>query len=336
MAIVTNTATTYTGATIREDLSDVIYNIAPMDTPFLSGCGKGKAEATLFEWQIDTIAAGSANRQLEGDDSPAVSVATSGQQPTKLTNYTQISRAVNITSGTDQAVNYAGRGKAQAYQLAKAGKRMKRDMEFMLTQNIVKAVGSTSGARATAGLPSWLNTGYIDGGSGGSPAAGSLGTTAMVLAGANVAATEANIKLVIKACYDAGGQPDMMLVPATVKQTISGLASVGSGSTSLGVPPRHSVSGSGPATAVAAVDVYVSDFGTFKIIPDRNMATDGVGSVAANAFFLDMDYWAVNWLRPWQTETMAKTGDSIKQMLIAEYGLVSRNEKSSGILANVK
>jgi hypothetical protein len=213
---------------------------------------------------------------------------------------------------------------------------MKRDMEFMLTQNIVKAVGSTSGARATAGLPSWLNTGYIDGGSGGSPAAGSLGTTAMVLAGANVAASEANIKLVIKACYDAGGQPDMMLVPATVKQTISGLASVGSGSTSLGVPPRHSVSGSGPATAVAAVDVYVSDFGTFKIIPDRNMATDGVGSVAANAFFLDMDYWAVNWLRPWQTETMAKTGDSIKQMLIAEYGLVSRNEKSSGILANVK
>ena len=335
MAIVTNTATTYTGATIREDLSDVIYNIAPMDTPFLSGCGKGKAEATLFEWQIDTIAAGSANRQLEGDDSPAVSVATASQQPTKLTNYTQISRAVNMTSGTDEVVNYAGRGKAQAYQLAKAGKRMKRDMEFMLTQNIVKAVGSTSGARQTAGLPSWLNTGYVNGGSGGSPAAGSLGTTAMVLSGANVAASEANIKAVIKACFDAGGQPDMILVPSVVKQTISGLASVGSGSVSLGVPPRHNV-GSGPATAVAAVDVYVSDFGTFKIVPDRNLATDGVGSVAANAFFLDMDFWAINWLRPWHTELMAKTGDSIKQMLIAEYGLVSRNEKSSGILANVK
>jgi hypothetical protein len=335
MAIVTNTATTYTGATIREDLSDVIYNIAPMDTPFLSGCGKGKAEATLFEWQIDTIAAGSANRQLEGDDSPAVSVATSSQQPTKLTNYTQISRAVNMTSGTDEAVNYAGRGKAQAYQLAKAGKRMKRDMEFMLTNNIVKAVGSTSGARATAGLPSWLSTGHVAGGASGSPTAGSLGTTAMVNNTNTAAATEANIKSVIKKCFDAGGQPDMILVPSTVKQTISGLASVGSGSTSLGVPPRHSVSGSGPATAVAAVDVYVSDFGTFKIVPDRNLATDGPSSVAANAFFLDMDFWAINWLRPWHTETMAKTGDSIKQMLIAEYGLVSRNEKSSGILASV-
>ena len=335
MAIVANTATTYTGATIREDLSDVIYNIAPMDTPFLSGCSKGKAEATLFEWQIDTIVAGSANRQLEGDDSPAVSVATSSQQPTKLTNYTQISRAVNITSGTDEAVNYAGRGKAQAYQLAKAGKRMKRDMEFMLTQNIVKAVGSTSGARATAGLPSWLNTGYIDGGSGGSPAAGSLGTTAMVLAGANVAASEANIKLVIKACFDAGGQPDMMLVPATVKQTISGLASVGSGSVSLGIPQRKTESGTGGATAIAAVDVYVSDFGTFKIVPDRNLAADGPGSVAANVFVMDMDFWAISWLRPFHTVNLAKQGDSVKQMLLAEYGLVSRNSASSGILAGV-
>ena len=333
MAIVANTATTYTGATIREDLSDVIYNIAPMDTPFLSGCSKGKAENTLFEWQVDTIQAGSANRHLEGDDSPAPR-DTSGEQPTQLQNYTQISRAVNMTSGTDQVVNYAGRGKAQADMLAKSGKRMKRDMEFMLTQNIVKAAGSTTGARATAGLPSWLNTGYVNGGTG-SGGAGSLGTTAMTNGDALAAATEANIKSVIKACFDAGGQPDMILVPSVVKQTISGLASAGSGSVSLGVPPRNNV-GSGPATAVAAVDVYVSDFGTFKIVPDRNLATDSVGSVAGNAFFLDMDFWAINWLRPWHTETMAKTGDSIKQMLIAEYGLVSRNEKSSGVLASVK
>jgi len=224
MAIVANTATTYTGATIREDLSDVIYNIAPMDTPFLSGCAKGKAENTLFEWQIDTIAAGSANRQLEGDDDPAVSVATADQQPTKLQNYTQISRAVNMTSGTDEVVNYAGRGKAQAYQLAKAGKRMKRDMEFMLTQNIVKAAGSTSAARATAGLPSWLSTGHVAGGASGSPSAGSLGTTAMVNNTSTAAATEANIKSVIKKCFDAGGQPGQPVRPDASVPAVAGHA----------------------------------------------------------------------------------------------------------------
>ena len=328
MAIATNTSTTYSSVAIREDLSDVIYNIAPMDTPFLSGCAKMSADNTKFEWQTDTITAGAANRQLEGDDSPD---ATARSLPTRLDNYTQISRYIAQTSGTDDAVDYAGHGKHQAYMLAKMGKRMKRDMEVMLTQNIVKAVGSTSGARATAGVPSWLNTSHVAGGSGGSPAAGSLGTTAMVNNSSTAACTEANIKATIKEAYDAGGQPDMMLVPSAVKQTISGLAS-GAGP---GVPARNPVSGKGGATAIAAVDIYVSDFGTFKIVPDRNLSADGPGSVAANVFFLDMDYWGIAWLRPFQTINLAKTGDAEKQMLLGEYGLVSKNEKASGILASV-
>ena len=328
MAIATNTSTTYSSVAIREDLSDVIYNIAPMDTPFLSGCAKMSADNTKFEWQTDTITAGAANRQLEGDDSPD---ATARSLPTRLDNYTQISRYIAQTSGTDDAVDYAGHGKHQAYMLAKMGKRMKRDMEVMLTQNIVKAVGSTSGARATAGVPSWINTAHVAGGSGGSPAAGSLGTTAMVQNSSTAACTEANIKATIKEAYDAGGQPDMMLVPSAVKQTISGLSS----SAGPGIPARNPVSGKGGATAIAAVDIYVSDFGTFKIVPDRNLSADGPGSVAANVFFLDMDYWGIAWLRPFQTVKLAKTGDSEKQMLLGEYGLVSKNEKASGILASV-
>jgi hypothetical protein len=328
MAIATNTSLTYSSVAIREDLSDVIYNIAPMDTPFLSGCAKMSADNTKFEWQTDTITAGSANRQLEGDDSPS---ATARVLPTRLDNYTQISRYIAQTSGTDDAVDYAGHGKHQAYQLAKLGKRMKRDMEVMLTQNIVKAAGDATNGRATAGVPAWINTAHVAGGASGSPAAGSLGTTAMVNNTSTAACTEANIKATIKECYDAGGQPDIMLVPSAVKQTISGLSS----SAGPGIPARNPVSGKGGATAIAAVDIYVSDFGTFKIVPDRNLSADGPGSVAANVFFLDMDYWGVAWLRPFQTVTLAKTGDSDKQMLLGEYGLVSKNEKASGILASV-
>ena len=332
MAIAANTSLTYSSVAIREDLSDVIYNIAPMDTPFLSGCAKMSADNTKFEWQTDTITAGANYRHLEGDDSPD---ATARSLPTRLDNYTQISRYIAQTSGTDDAVDYAGHGKHQAYMLAKLGKRMKRDMEVMLTQNIIKAAGDATAGRQTAGVPVWLNTSHVAGGSGGSASAGSLGTTAMVNNTSTAACSEANIKATIKKAYDAGGQPDMMLVQSSVKQTISGLASVGSGSTSLGIPPRNDVSGKGGATAIAAVDIYVSDFGTFRIVPDRNLAADGPGSVAANVFFLDMDYWGVAWLRPFQTVTLAKTGDSEKQMLLGEYGLVSKNEKASGILASV-
>jgi len=317
---------------IREDLSDVIYNIAPMDTPFLSGAAKMSADNTKFEWQVDTITAGANNRHLEGDDSPE---STARVLPTRLYNYTQISRYIAQTSGTDDAVDYAGHGKHQAYMLAKLGKRMKRDMEVMLTQNIIYSAGNATSGRQTAGIPAWINTAHVAGGSGGSPTAGATGGTAMVNNSSTAATTEANIKATIKEAYDAGGQPDIMLVPSVVKQTISTLASVGSGSVSLGIPPRNVISGKGAATAVAAVDVYVSDFGTFKIVPDRNLAADGPGSVAANVFFLDMDYWGVAWLRPFQTVNLAKTGDSTKQMLLGEYGLVSKNEKASAILASV-
>ena len=42
---------------IREDLSDVIYNISPTDTPFMSTVGKTKATAVYHEWQKDVLAA---------------------------------------------------------------------------------------------------------------------------------------------------------------------------------------------------------------------------------------------------------------------------------------
>ena len=287
----------------------------------------------MFQWQTDSITAGAANRHIEGDDSPA---ALDAPQPTKLQNYCQISRYVLQTSGTDQVVNYAGRGKAQAYQLAKAGKRMKRDMELMLTSNAARVVGDSTTARATAGLPTWFpDASFHGGGSTTGSAATGNGTDVMTNGAATAATTEAKLKTIIKKVYDVGGQPDMLIVPATVKQTISGLASVGSGSVSLGIPQRNPVSGTGGATAVASVDVYVSDFGTFKIVPDRNLAADGPGSVAANVFVMDMDFWAISWLRPFHTVNLAKQGDSVKQMLLAEYGLVSRNSASSGILAGV-
>jgi hypothetical protein len=319
MAIATNTSLTFSSVQIREQLSDVIYNIAPLDTPFLSGCAKEKIENTYFQWQTDTITAGAANRKIEGDDSIA---ATARVLPTLVGNYTQISQYIAQTSGTDDAVNYAGHGKHQAYQLAKHGKRMKRDMEYMLTYNTARVAGDSTTARATAGLPSWLGTNYQSVGSGGAPAASSgNGTDAMGDASSTGSITEAGIKATIKDCYEAGGNPDLILCKPTIKQAISDLTQSVS-------ELRTQTKGDVPAHVVAAVDVYVSDFGTFKIQADRNAWRD------RDVFFLDMDYWAIAWLRPFQTVELAKTGDATKQMLLAEYGLVSKNEKSSGILAD--
>ena len=186
MAVPTNTSLTYSAVGIREDLSNVIYNIAPLDTPFFSGCGRSSADNTKFEWQTDTIGAGTANQQIEGNDPTNDARAN----PVRLDNYTQISVYTIQTSGTNEAVDYAGRKSSQAYQLAKKAKQMKRDIEFMLTNNVVKAAGDSTEARKSAGISTWLNTGYVSmNPTSGSPTAGSLGTTAPVDATATASIT---------------------------------------------------------------------------------------------------------------------------------------------------
>ena len=327
MAVPTNTNYTFasgSGATrltsIREDLSDIIYNIAPLDTPFMSGCGKASADNTYFEWQTDTIASGSANQQVEGDDASADARAV----PTRVGNYTQISRYVVQTSGTNEAVNNAGFKSAQAYQLAKKAKQLKRDMEYQLTRNEAQNGGAAGTARKTGGLSTWLATNWVSGNpSSGSPAAGGSGTSAPTDASATASVTEAMLREVIKDTYEAGGEPDMIMCKPAIKQAISDLSQSVS---SL----RTAADKVAPAHVVAAVDVYVSDFGTFQIVPNRNQFRD------QDLFVLDMDFFEVAYLRPFKTETLAKTGDSIQQMLIVEYGLKVNNESSSGFLADIK
>ena len=335
MAIATNTRTTYGAIGIREDLSNIIYNISPMDTPFLSGVGKGSADNTLFEWQTDSLTAAAANQQLEGDDSMnALAVA----EPVRLTNYCQISYKAVQSSGTAEAVDFAGRKSSQAYQLAKRAKEIKRDMEKMLLSNDVKVAGAAGTARKTAAVMSWLGTtsagtsniilgsaspvvGVVNNGSS-SPAVGPDGTTVASF-GTSAVLTMAMINLAMERCFTLGGEPSTILAPADLKQKISALG----GSVIADLVTNHDKATQG--TAVNAVDVLVTDFGTLKIVPSRLMLADML-------FFVDYDFWSVDYLRPFQTETLAKTGDSIKQLMIAEYGLRAKNGLANAAVIGVK
>ena len=110
MAVPTNTRETYGAVGIREDLSNIIYNISPTDTPFLNGCGRGSADNTTFEWQTDTLKTAAANMQIEGNDY----TSTAATAPRRLTNFTQISATQVQSSGTAEAVDFAGRKSTQA------------------------------------------------------------------------------------------------------------------------------------------------------------------------------------------------------------------------------
>jgi len=328
MTVPTNTRITYDAIGIREDLSNIIYNISPMDTPFVNGCGRGSCDNTLFEWQTDSLADAATNFQLEGDDY----ASTAATETRRLTNYTQISATQVQSSGTAEAVDFAGRKSTQAYQLAKRAKELKRDMEFMLLMGTAKEAGAAGTARNTAAYSTWIGTSSTStspviaastgAGLANAGATGDYpdGTTSAGTGGADTAISLAMINTCVGRIWDLGGTPDTILCKSDVKQTIS---SSGVGGGVVATPYKDAGANNGPVTAVNAVDVLVTDFGTFKIIPDRFLP-DG------NCDVIDFDLWSIDYLRPFRTETLAKTGDSVKQLLIAEYGLRAKNGSGSG------
>ena len=113
MATPAGTFTTFLAVGEREDLSDIIYDISPMDTPFLSNAKRGSASATFHEWQTDSLTAAALNANIEGDDATTdTAVATN-----RLGNYTQISTKVTRVTGTLQSVSTAGRDEEMRYQI---------------------------------------------------------------------------------------------------------------------------------------------------------------------------------------------------------------------------
>ena len=309
---------TYTAVGQKEDLSNVIYNISPTDTPFMNSIGKTSATAVLHEWQTDALAAVNlSNAVVEGADAGASVLAPTS----RVGNRTQISNKVVKISGTLDTVNKAGRKSEKAYQLAKSSSELKRDMESILLSNQVAAAGdSTTTARTLGGMQTWLSSNY-NGGTGGT--AGSLGTTARVT-GTDRAFTQDILNATVQSAYVSGGAPTILLVTPAQKVVASGFS---------GIATRfRDVPASQQAQIVGAADVYVSDFGIIQIVPNRfipNVDGDDV------AFLLDPEMAAVAYLRPFQTLDLAKTGDSENTELLVEYTLEVKNQGAHGLIADL-
>ena len=301
----------------REDLTDVIYNISPTDTPFMTSVGKTKATAVYHEWQTDSLdAVNVSNAVVEGATASDATLTPS----VRVGNRTQISQKTIKISGTLETINKAGRKSEKAYQLAKASSEIKRDMEAILLSNQVANAGNASTARVLGGLQTWLNSNYSGGASG---TAGSLGTTARVT-GTDRAFTSTILNTVIQSTYTNGGSPTILMVTPAQKVVASTFA---------GIATRFKdVSGNVQAAIIGAADVYVSDFGTISIVPNRfipNADNDDT------AFLLDPEMAAVAYLRPFQTNELAKTGDADLTQLIVEYTLEVRNQAAHGIISDL-
>ena len=307
------TFTRYDAVGAREDLSNVIYNISPQDTPIMSSIGKTSAKAVYHEWQTDALASvNTSNALVEGADATAATLSAT----TRIGNYTQIVGKTVQVSGTLEAVDKAGRKSEKAYQLAKASAEIKRDIETIITANQGQAVGtSNSTARVMGSLLSYIktNTDKSSGTTAGVDPA-TLGVSTRT-DGTTRSFTETILKNVISKVFTSGGTPSLLVVSPALKQVVSAFTGLAA--------QRYQVPTNGQATILAGADLYQSDFGVLQIVPNRFMRT-------RDALVLDPEYAALAYLRPFQTNDIAKVGDADKKQILAELTLEVRNEAAHG------
>ena len=312
---ISNTFTTDDAVGIREDLSDVIYNISPTDTPFFSNAKRGKVSNTLYEWQVDELAdVDLTNAEAEGFDNTDFDEV----EPTvRLQNYVQISKKDLIISNTQEVVTKAGRRSEIAYQLAKRSKELKRDMEAIALSN---QGADNAPVRKTASVLAFLKTNTdFNATGGGDPSYSALPDDTRD-DGTQRTFTEDQLKNVIQQCWTEGASPKMIMLGPKNKQVFSSFDGI--------AEQRFQAPGSGQSTIVAAADVYLSDFGELSVVPNRFQRD-------RDALILDPEYMEIVYLRPFKQKPLAVTGDAEKRLLTVEWGVKIHNEKAHGIVADL-
>lgn len=306
----------------RENLSDLIANISPVDCPLTNMLRKDTALSTYTEWQMDSLANAGSNAQLEGDVAPAAVFGAT----VRAGGYTQIFAKQATVSGTVQSTVKAGRGKDEmAYQITKKTKELKRDIEWAFLNNAVQNAGNTTTARQTRGLSGWVDSNYSVGTGGNMPSYTSNTTRT---AGTARAITETLLKSVVQQVFTSGGNPDIIMANPVQRQNISAFSSTNT--------RYQDVSNK---TLVSTISVYESDFGTMKIIANRFQDLISGGSAyttnAGVVYVLESGKLASAFLRNYQVKDLSVTGDYLAKEILAEVAFKVDNNAAHGSIRDL-
>ena len=303
----------------REDLTDVLTNISPLETPFISSIGRTTATNTLHEWQTDTLAAAAANAAVEG----ASGAAASGAVSTRLTNRTQIFTKIASITGTERAMNPAGRADEWSYQLEKRTKELARDIELQCVVSTAVAAGDVTGDTgrqleglglggsgatvgvASAGFAGWLTSNLSN-----------QLTTASDAATVRKNLTETIFNDLLATIWTTGGRPDAIHVGGYNKRVISSFTS--NNTRFLSIAPD------GGIALNTDVEYYRSDFGRVRIILNRYVP----GTFAAA---IETQYFKLAVLRPLFRKELGTTGDRDSIELVTELTVAAYAPTSSGM-----
>lgn len=328
-----------TAGSIREDVMNQIFDISPVDVPFTNMAGTDSADNQYTEWNTDVLAAVSvSNAVVDGAD------ATSDQSrsTTRVGNHCQISQKTLKVSGRAQAVMTIGRSNELAYQLLQRGRELRRDCEAikLINQTSVADNGNATAGRL-GGVPCWMTSNTSRGGGGGANGGFAGGVVSRPTVGTKRAFSETILRDLIESAYTNGGSPDTIMVTPKMKRRISEY--LFSSSARIGTVVTNADSASA-ASAVGAIDIFVSDFGTLKVMANRFLLTYDLqdngggaygGAAVSDVLILDFAYWATAFLRGYQTNPIAKTGDADNRQMLVDYTVKCLNQAASAIAADI-
>jgi len=321
---------------INEDVMQQIFDISPIDVPFTNRSGIEAATNQYTEWSLDSLNAPDfANAVGDGEDAGT----DDSKSTVRVGNHLQISDKVVRVSGRARTVNTIGRSDELAYQLIQRGKEIRRDVEAIALGNQASIADAGDGITVgkTGGVPSWFTT-NTDRGVGGVDGGFAGGVVAIATAGTKRALTETLLRDAVENAYIAGGDPGLIMSTPQMKRKISEY--LFSSSARVGTITTETGQAQGQSVAVGAIDVFVTDFGTLELVPNRfqldytSQATYGGASVV-DVFVMDMMYWALTYLRGYRTEPLAKTGDADNRQMLVDWGVCAKQEASSALIADI-
>lgn len=274
-------AYTYDDGAVKEDLLDVLTNISPTETQFITGVGQSRASATLHEWLEDELGDVKVNAYVEGVDASYPTLTN----PTRLTNWTQIFRQGFQVTDTERTVNTAAFNDRYTYEATKALRMLKNDMEFASIRGTI-ATGSSSTVRSMKGVKAWLSIASSQSG---------------------VSLSETMLNDYFQLVWEAGTEVNTIYAPARLKRRISGFSGAAT-EKNVNVNDKRLVN---------SVEIYESDVASMvKLFKHRYVTISG--DTNYDLIGVNEDLFRMAYLRNPQERELAKTGDSTKGEIVAE------------------
>lgn len=294
------------GASLREDVIDIIFQITPTDTPFYNDIGDTAANDTDHGWTTRGLTVRADNAQTEG--AVFAGAYTAGNFPDRVRNRTQIFRKLPQVARSMASSNMIGVKNLMADQIQINMQEFKTDIEHALIRGSLASGSTDNSVRRLNGLVNSMLEGPTNGNRFDYSTAGTF--------------TESAFNDLLEQVWLDGGNPANCLVNSAIKRSIG----------SFGSTLTKNIQAD-DKRVVNVVTVIETDFGVTNVKLSRDVS--GAADLY-DCIVYDHSFYKKAWLDAPFVERIPKVGDSEEAVILAEGTLEYGNQLAAGMIQHIE